>query len=64
MLERRLQNRVCQRQLATRPDGTVHDGPDRATGAPGVVHDNQRDVSKSWRNSHGPDNREAQFLCV
>src|ERR671923_2732692 len=39
MLERRLQNRVCQRQLATRPDGTVHGGPDRATGAPGVVHE-------------------------
>jgi 2-methylcitrate dehydratase len=38
MLERRLQNQVCQRQLATRPDGTVHDGPDRATSAPGVVH--------------------------
>ena len=39
MLERRLQNRVCQRQLATRPDGTVHGGPDRATGDPRVVNE-------------------------
>jgi alkanesulfonate monooxygenase SsuD/methylene tetrahydromethanopterin reductase-like flavin-dependent oxidoreductase (luciferase family) len=37
-LERRLQNRVRQLQLATRPDGTVHGGPDRATGDPQVVN--------------------------
>ena len=34
-LERRLLNRVRQLKLATRPDGTVHGGPDRATGDPG-----------------------------
>src|SRR6266487_460245 len=38
-LERRLQNRVRQLRLATRPDGTVHGGPDRATGAPRVVNE-------------------------
>ena len=38
-LERRLQNRVRQLQLATRPDGTVHGGPDRATGDPRVVNE-------------------------
>src|SRR6266571_5948111 len=37
-LERRLQNRVRQLRLATRPDGTVHGGPDRATGNPDVVN--------------------------
>src|SRR5262252_4469351 len=39
-LERRLQNRVRQLKLATRPDGTVHGGPDRATGDPRVVNEN------------------------
>jgi alkanesulfonate monooxygenase SsuD/methylene tetrahydromethanopterin reductase-like flavin-dependent oxidoreductase (luciferase family) len=38
-LERRLQNRVRQLRLATRPDGTVHGGPDRATGDPQVVNE-------------------------
>src|SRR5512145_3221834 len=38
-LERRLQNRVRQLKLATRPDGTVHGGPDRATGDPRVVNE-------------------------
>ena len=38
-LERRLQNRVRQLKLATRPDGTVHGGPDRATGDPQVVNE-------------------------
>jgi alkanesulfonate monooxygenase SsuD/methylene tetrahydromethanopterin reductase-like flavin-dependent oxidoreductase (luciferase family) len=38
-LERRLQNRVRQLRLATRPDGTVHGGPDRATGEPRVVNE-------------------------
>jgi alkanesulfonate monooxygenase SsuD/methylene tetrahydromethanopterin reductase-like flavin-dependent oxidoreductase (luciferase family) len=37
-LERRLQNRVRQLRLATRPDGTVHGGPDRATGDPQKVN--------------------------
>ncbi len=37
-LERRLANRVRQLKLATRPDGTVHGGPDRATGNPDVVN--------------------------
>jgi alkanesulfonate monooxygenase SsuD/methylene tetrahydromethanopterin reductase-like flavin-dependent oxidoreductase (luciferase family) len=37
-LERRLQNRVRQLRLATRPDGTVHGGPDRATGDPQQVN--------------------------
>jgi len=37
-LERRLANRVRQLKLATRPDGTVHGGPDRATGDPDVVN--------------------------
>src|SRR5256714_1670676 len=39
-LERRLANRVRQLKLATRPDGTVHGGPDRATGNPDVVNRN------------------------
>ena len=38
-LERRLQNRVRQLKLATRPDGTVHGGPDRATGDPRVINE-------------------------
>jgi alkanesulfonate monooxygenase SsuD/methylene tetrahydromethanopterin reductase-like flavin-dependent oxidoreductase (luciferase family) len=38
-LERRLQNRVRQLKLATRPDGTVHGGPDQATGDPRVVNE-------------------------
>jgi alkanesulfonate monooxygenase SsuD/methylene tetrahydromethanopterin reductase-like flavin-dependent oxidoreductase (luciferase family) len=38
-LERRLQNRVRQLHLATRPDGTVHGGPDRATGDPRMVNE-------------------------
>jgi alkanesulfonate monooxygenase SsuD/methylene tetrahydromethanopterin reductase-like flavin-dependent oxidoreductase (luciferase family) len=38
-LERRLQNRVRQLRLATRPDGTVHGGPDQATGDPRVVNE-------------------------
>ncbi len=37
-LERRLANRVRQLKLATRPDGTVHGGPDRATGDPDAVN--------------------------
>ena len=37
-LERRLQNRMRQLHLATRPDGTVHGGPDRATGDPQKVN--------------------------
>src|ERR1700738_5334633 len=39
-MERRLQNRVRQLKLATRPDGTVHGGPDRATGDPDEVNRN------------------------
>ena len=38
-LDRRLQNRVRQLKLATRPDGTVHGGPDRATGDPKLVNE-------------------------
>jgi alkanesulfonate monooxygenase SsuD/methylene tetrahydromethanopterin reductase-like flavin-dependent oxidoreductase (luciferase family) len=38
-LERRLQNRLRQLRLATQPDGTVHGGPDRATGDPRVVNE-------------------------
>ncbi|HEX3863343.1 MAG TPA: LLM class flavin-dependent oxidoreductase [Stellaceae bacterium] len=37
-LQRRLVNRVRQLKLATRPDGTVHGGPDRATGDPDAVN--------------------------
>ena len=37
-LERRLQNRLRQLKLATRPDGTVHGGPDRATGDPDAIN--------------------------
>jgi alkanesulfonate monooxygenase SsuD/methylene tetrahydromethanopterin reductase-like flavin-dependent oxidoreductase (luciferase family) len=37
-LARRLANRVRQLKLATRPDGTVHGGPDRATGDPDTVN--------------------------
>ena len=36
-MERRLHNRMRQLKLATRPDGTVHGGPDRATGDPRAV---------------------------
>jgi alkanesulfonate monooxygenase SsuD/methylene tetrahydromethanopterin reductase-like flavin-dependent oxidoreductase (luciferase family) len=39
-LDRRLQNRIRQLKLATRPDGTVHGGPDRATGDPHAVNVN------------------------
>ena len=38
-MERRLQNRMRQLKLATRPDGTVHGGPDRAIGDPRVVNE-------------------------
>jgi alkanesulfonate monooxygenase SsuD/methylene tetrahydromethanopterin reductase-like flavin-dependent oxidoreductase (luciferase family) len=38
-MERRLQNRMRQLKLATRPDGTVHGGPDRATGNPRAVNE-------------------------
>jgi alkanesulfonate monooxygenase SsuD/methylene tetrahydromethanopterin reductase-like flavin-dependent oxidoreductase (luciferase family) len=38
-LERRLQNRVRQLKLATRPDGTVAGGPDRATGDPRTINE-------------------------
>jgi alkanesulfonate monooxygenase SsuD/methylene tetrahydromethanopterin reductase-like flavin-dependent oxidoreductase (luciferase family) len=38
-MERRLANRVRQLKLATRPDGTVHGGPDRADGDPRVVNE-------------------------
>ena len=37
-LERRLANRMRQLKLATRPDGSVHGGPDRATGDPDAVN--------------------------
>jgi alkanesulfonate monooxygenase SsuD/methylene tetrahydromethanopterin reductase-like flavin-dependent oxidoreductase (luciferase family) len=39
-LERRLANRMRQLKLATQPDGTVHGGPDRATGDPRTVNVN------------------------
>jgi hypothetical protein len=39
-LDRRLQNRLRQLKLATSPDGTVHGGPDRATGDPQAVNVN------------------------
>ena len=39
-LERRLHNRMRQLKLATQPDGTVHGGPDRATGDPHTVNVN------------------------
>jgi alkanesulfonate monooxygenase SsuD/methylene tetrahydromethanopterin reductase-like flavin-dependent oxidoreductase (luciferase family) len=38
-MERRLANRMRQLKLATRPDGTVHGGPDRATGDPRAVNE-------------------------
>jgi alkanesulfonate monooxygenase SsuD/methylene tetrahydromethanopterin reductase-like flavin-dependent oxidoreductase (luciferase family) len=38
-MERRLANRVRQLKLATTPDGTVHGGPDRATGDPQAVNE-------------------------
>jgi alkanesulfonate monooxygenase SsuD/methylene tetrahydromethanopterin reductase-like flavin-dependent oxidoreductase (luciferase family) len=38
-MERRLANRVRQLRLATRPDGTVHGGPDRATGDPQAINE-------------------------
>jgi len=38
-MERRLQNRMRQLKLATQPDGTVHGGPDRATGDPRTVNE-------------------------
>jgi alkanesulfonate monooxygenase SsuD/methylene tetrahydromethanopterin reductase-like flavin-dependent oxidoreductase (luciferase family) len=39
-LDRRLQNRMRQLKLATTPDGTVHGGPDRATGDPHSINVN------------------------
>ena len=39
-LDRRLANRLRQLKLATQPDGTVHGGPDRATGNPDEVNIN------------------------
>ena len=38
-MERRLANRLRQLKLATTPDGTVHGGPDRATGDPRAVNE-------------------------
>jgi alkanesulfonate monooxygenase SsuD/methylene tetrahydromethanopterin reductase-like flavin-dependent oxidoreductase (luciferase family) len=38
-MERRLQKRMRQLTLATRPDGTVHGGPGRATGDPRTVNE-------------------------
>jgi alkanesulfonate monooxygenase SsuD/methylene tetrahydromethanopterin reductase-like flavin-dependent oxidoreductase (luciferase family) len=38
-MERRLANRLRQLKLATTPDGTVHGGPDRATGDPKTVNE-------------------------
>ena len=38
-MERRLANRVRQLKLATMPDGTVHGGPDRATGDPQAINE-------------------------
>jgi alkanesulfonate monooxygenase SsuD/methylene tetrahydromethanopterin reductase-like flavin-dependent oxidoreductase (luciferase family) len=38
-MERRLANRMRQLKLATQPDGTVHGGPDRATGDPQAVNE-------------------------
>ncbi len=38
-MERRLANRLRQLKLATTPDGTVHGGPDRATGDPKAVNE-------------------------
>ena len=38
-MERRLANRLRQLKLATTPDGTVHGGPDRATGDPHAVNE-------------------------
>jgi alkanesulfonate monooxygenase SsuD/methylene tetrahydromethanopterin reductase-like flavin-dependent oxidoreductase (luciferase family) len=38
-MERRLANRFRQLKLATTPDGTVHGGPDRATGDPQAVNE-------------------------
>jgi alkanesulfonate monooxygenase SsuD/methylene tetrahydromethanopterin reductase-like flavin-dependent oxidoreductase (luciferase family) len=47
-MERRLANRVRQLKLATRPDGTVHGGPDRADGDP-------REVNERSAMYGGPD---------
>jgi alkanesulfonate monooxygenase SsuD/methylene tetrahydromethanopterin reductase-like flavin-dependent oxidoreductase (luciferase family) len=47
-MERRLANRMRQLQLATQPDGTVHGGPDRATGDP-------REINESSAMYGGPD---------
>jgi alkanesulfonate monooxygenase SsuD/methylene tetrahydromethanopterin reductase-like flavin-dependent oxidoreductase (luciferase family) len=38
-MQRRLANRLRQLKLATTPEGTVHGGPDRATGDPQVVNE-------------------------
>src|SRR5262249_24143107 len=38
-VDRRLATRVRQLKLAPRPDGTVHGGPDRATGDPPTVNE-------------------------
>ena len=51
-LERRLQNRMRQLKLATRPDGTVHGGPDRATGDPRLVNVNSAMYGKPDEIAH------------
>jgi alkanesulfonate monooxygenase SsuD/methylene tetrahydromethanopterin reductase-like flavin-dependent oxidoreductase (luciferase family) len=38
-MERRLKNRMRQLRLATQPNGTVHGGPDHATGDPRMVNE-------------------------
>src|SRR5439155_809836 len=57
-MDRRLQNRMRQLKLATRPDGTVHGGPDRATGDPRAVDE----ISAMYGN---PDDiaKKLEELC-
>jgi alkanesulfonate monooxygenase SsuD/methylene tetrahydromethanopterin reductase-like flavin-dependent oxidoreductase (luciferase family) len=52
-MDRRLQNRMRQLKLATRPDGTVHGGPDRATGDPRTVNE----VSAMYGRRHRKEAR-------
>ena len=56
-LDRRLQNRLRQLKLATTPDGTVHGGPDRATGDPRGGQRQQRDLRQSGRDRRASSTR-------
>ena len=64
-MERRLANRVRQLKLATTPDGTVHGGPDRATGDPQAVNEAARCTATPTTSPNGSTNcaRPGSAMC-